>query len=73
MAFAVVFSRSAQRHALIQRAVIADFGGFPDHNAHPVIDKQALADLCAGVNFNPGFVPGVLRNPAWAMNFILCR
>ncbi len=37
-------ARSAQRHVLVERYVVADFGRFADQHAHAVIDEEALAD-----------------------------
>ena len=36
---------AAERHALIQRHVVADLGRLADHHAHPVVDEEAVADL----------------------------
>ena len=52
MALAVVFARSPQGDALIQQAAVPDFGGFPDHHTHAVVDKHAVADAGAGMNFD---------------------
>ena len=51
---------AAERHALIDRDVIADFAGFADDDAHAVIDKTAPADFRAGMNLNP-----VKNRPTW--------
>ena len=39
---------AAQRDALIERHVVADFGRLADHDAHPVVDEQPVADCAAG-------------------------
>ena len=44
----VLFAGAAQRHALIQQHIVADFGGFADHHAHAVIDEEAAADAAPG-------------------------
>jgi hypothetical protein len=37
---------------MIEHTIVADLAGFPDHNAHPVIDEQPTADLRPRVNFD---------------------
>ncbi|MPM45711.1 hypothetical protein SDC9_92402 [bioreactor metagenome] len=54
VALSLVFSGTAQRHALVQQAVVSDLGGLTDDNAHAVIDDKALADARAGVNLDAG-------------------
>ena len=51
--FADVFTRSAEGHALVDRAIVADLGGLTDDNAHTVVDEKTFADLCTGVNLDP--------------------
>ena len=51
MALAVLLAGSAERHALVERDVVADDGGLANHHAHAVIDKQAPADLRARDEF----------------------
>ena len=55
---------AAQGHALIKRAIVADFGGLADDDAHAVIDKQPPADVSAGMNFDPGKEPPEMRYEA---------
>src|ERR1700733_936505 len=43
---------SAERYSLVERDVIADHGGLADYHAQTVIDKQASADLRAGMDFD---------------------
>ena len=45
---------AAQRNAVVNRAVVAHFGRFSDHDAHAVVNEDAAADLGRGVNFNTG-------------------
>ena len=45
MALARRPGRAAQRHAVIQRDIVADLGGLADHDAGAMIDEEALADL----------------------------
>src|SRR5215469_3911117 len=52
----------AERHALIKRAVVADFGGLADNNPHAMINEYAAADASAGVNFNPSQHPADVRS-----------
>ena len=64
IAFAVIFARTSQGHALIQGAVVADLGGFPNDHAHAVVDEQPFPDLGGGVDLDPRFPPGTLGDPA---------
>ena len=52
---------AAQGHALVKRAIVADFGGLADHHAHAVVDKQPPADFGTGVDFDPGQEPPEMR------------
>ena len=54
MALALVPRSAAQRDAVIERAIVADFGGLAHHHAHAVIDEHAAADGGAGVDFDAG-------------------
>ncbi len=57
MAFLLGPGRSAEGHAVIESDVIPDFGRFTDNDAHAVIDKEPLAYLRPGMNFNTGKEP----------------
>ena len=63
MPFAFVLPGSPQGYILIQRAVVADFGGFPNDNPHAVVNKESSADFRTGMNFYPRLVPGPLADP----------
>src|SRR5438552_7548841 len=55
MPFGVAVERgAAKRHALIDRAAIADLCGLANYDAHAVIDKHAGAYLRAGMDLDPG-------------------
>ena len=54
LAFAVFLAGASKGDALIQRDVVADFRGPADDHAHAVIDENAAADDCAGMNFDAG-------------------
>ena len=54
VALAAFLARAPQGHALVNQAIVAHNRRFTNHNAHAVIDKHALPDRCARVNFNPG-------------------
>ena len=54
MALADVLAGAAERHALIEQAVVADLGRLADHDAGAVVNDQTAADLRAGVDFNSG-------------------
>jgi len=64
VALAGVLAGAAQRDAVVDGAVVADLGGLAEDDAHAVIDEQALADLCAGVDLDAGLMPAVLADPA---------
>ncbi len=54
MAFALVPGGTAQGDAVVNGAVVSDFGGFADHHAVAVIDKKARAYGGAGMDLNGG-------------------
>ncbi len=62
MALALMLACAAQGYAVINVAIVADFGSLPNNNAHAVVDKQAFANLSAGVNLNPRQPAAKLRN-----------
>ena len=49
---------------MVDGAVVADHGGLAEHDAHAVVDEQALADLGTGVDLDAGLVAAVLADPA---------
>src|SRR5438477_4190419 len=55
---------AAQRDAVIERAVVADLGGFANDDAHAVIDEHPPADDCARMDLDPGEPPAPMREPA---------
>ena len=61
MALAGFVAGAAERNALVEHAVVAHDGGFADDDAHGVVDKEMLADLCSGMNLDAGDVAGDLR------------
>jgi hypothetical protein len=54
----------AQRHGLVDAHVLADDGGFADHHTGAVVDEEAGADLCAGVDVDAGLPMGQLGHDA---------
>ena len=52
MSLAFIPARPAERHPVIERAIVADFGGFSDHHAHTMVNEEAPADFRTGMNFN---------------------
>ena len=64
MPLAFLFAGSAQRHALIEQHVVADFGSLANDDAHSVIDKAAPSDGGAGMDFNAGQGAIKLRDDA---------
>src|SRR4029079_13225987 len=53
MPLAGVPGSAAVRNSMIERAIVADFSGLPDHDAHAVIDEEAPSDTRAGMDFDP--------------------
>lgn len=64
VALASFVAGAAERNALVEHAVVAHDGGFADDDAHGVVDKEVLADLCGGMNLDAGDVAGDLREHA---------
>src|SRR6185503_6327707 len=62
MALALVARGAAECHAVIQGAVVTDFRGLSDHHTHAVIDEEAPADLCAGMDFYTGQTAADVRD-----------
>ena len=54
----------AQRHTLIEAYACTDHAGLTDDDPGPVIDKEALADLRAGMYVDPGLRVRKLANHA---------
>ena len=52
MPFLFFQTRPSQRNALIDRHIVGDLSGLPDHHSHAVIDKETLADLSAGMDLD---------------------
>lgn len=61
---ALVFARAAERHTLIQCAVVTDNGGFADDDTHTVVDEQIFTDRRARVNLYTRFAARALRDIA---------
>ena len=64
VAFAYVVAGSSERASVIENDVVADFCGFSDNDTHAVINKNAFADGCAGMNFHARPVSRDLRKNA---------
>lgn len=56
--------RAAERHALVDRAVVADLGGLADHHTHAVVDEHAPPEGCARMDFDAGHETRQLRDEA---------
>src|SRR5690242_2100635 len=55
MAFLTAIERrAAERHALVNRAAVADLRRLADNDAHAVIDEHARANLRAGMDLDAG-------------------
>ena len=64
VALAGLVAGAAERDALVEHAVVAHNGGLADDDAHGVVDKEVLANLCGGMNFDAGDMTGNLREHA---------
>ena len=64
VALAGLVAGASERDALIEHAVVAHNGGLADDDAHGVVDKEVLADLCGGMNLDAGDMTGELREHA---------
>ena len=61
MALALLFSGSAEGHALVQNHVVADDGCLTDHHAVAVIDEKVLADLSPRMDLDLRLAGRLLR------------
>ena len=64
MALAGRPGHAAQRHAVIERHVVADDGGLSDHHAHAVVDEEPAADADSGMDLDPGDHPADMGDEA---------
>src|SRR5699024_6576979 len=46
---------------MIEHDVVADLGGLPHHHAHAVVDEEASADPCPGMDLDAGHRTRTLR------------
>ena len=66
MSFSLFLTCTAKSHALIEGHIIANHRSLPDNDTVTMVNKKALADLCArmvpmaGLDSTP-----VLRAPFW--------
>src|SRR6266853_631084 len=54
VALALVPRCPAQRHAVVQGAIVPQFRGLADHHPHAVVDEHAAADFRARMNLDAG-------------------
>jgi hypothetical protein len=53
---------------LVNGAIIADFGGFSNHDPLPMVDKNSSTNDCAWVNFNSSDDPTkVSQKTCWPL------
>ena len=57
-----ILTRTAQGHAVVDRAVVADLGGLADDDTHAVVDEQAAANGRARVDLHAGHGACKLRD-----------
>jgi hypothetical protein len=60
--FAFIFTRTAERYALVNYNAFFNNRSFPYNHACAVVDKHARSDSCRGVNFNARFTLCLLRD-----------
>src|SRR5207253_4956747 len=58
---ALVPGDAAQRDAVVERAVVADFRRLADHDTHAVVDEDAAPDARAGMDLDAGEEAGHVR------------
>ena len=64
MALSLLLARAAERHALVERDVVADFRRLADDDACTVVDEQALADRRARMDLDARQEAGKIRDHA---------
>ena len=64
MTLDAIEARPTQRDALIERHVVADLGRLADHDAHPVVDEDALTERRPGMDLDAGQKAYELREKA---------
>ena len=60
MPLALVPGRPAERDTVVEGDIIADFGGFADHDAHAVVDEESVSDGGARMDFDAAHEPADL-------------
>ncbi len=68
VALADVRAGTAERDALINRAVVSDLGGLSDHDARAVVDEQSFSDGRTGVDLDARQKFGDLADRARGQN-----
>jgi hypothetical protein len=61
VAFAFLLTGTTKRNTLVEKAIIANFGGLADHHTHPVIDEETASDPGSGMDLNSRQPPAELR------------
>ena len=56
MSLAGIFTRTAERYALIKCNVITDTSSFTDYNPRAVVNEKSLAYFDGRMNFNARFL-----------------
>src|SRR5579871_1038804 len=64
VALAGFITGAAQGDPLIEQDIVTDLGGFPDHYAHSMVDKEPAANGGPRVNFDAGEETAYLGNEA---------
>src|SRR5216683_8422488 len=64
VAFTGIPGGATKRDTMVERAVIADLGGFADHHAHAVVDEYAAPYGGPGMDLDSGQPAAPVREPA---------
>ena len=64
MSFAVREAGAAERHALVDRAVVPDLDGLADDDAHAVVDEESAPDGRTRMDLDAGQKARDVREPA---------
>src|SRR5207237_5450682 len=64
VAFTGIPRGAAESHTMIERAVVADLGGFADHHPHSMVDEYAASDGRPGMDLDSRQPATPVRQPA---------
>ena len=61
MSFACFFACSAERYAVIDKAIVPYFRGLAYNDAHTVVDNESAPEFCGGMYLHARFMSCALR------------